>query len=55
MLWEIFLWKYLMNKDRILKKNKTDDGRTWKFDDIEALQMVAKRVSRACENIKSRR
>lgn len=41
--------------DRILKGNKTDDGRTWTFDDIEALQVAAKRVSRACENIKSRR
>lgn len=41
--------------NRILKGNKTDDGRTWTFDDIEALQVAAKRVSRACENIKSRR
>ena len=41
--------------NRILKENKTDDGRTWTFDDIEALQVEAKRVSRACENIKSRR
>ena len=41
--------------NRILKENKTDDGRIWTFDDIEALQVAAKRVSRACENIKSRR
>lgn len=41
--------------NRILKENKTDNGRNWTFQDIEALQVAAKRVSRACENIKSRR
>lgn len=40
---------------RILEKNKTRNERIWKFQDIEALQEEAKRVSRACENIKSRR
>lgn len=45
----------IIRMNRILKENKTEDGRTWIFDDIEALQVAAKRVSRACENIKSRR
>lgn len=41
--------------NRILRENKTDDGRIWTFDDIEALRVAATRVSKACENIKSRR
>lgn len=47
--------KGVSGMNRILKENKTEDGRTWTFDDIEKLQVAAKRVSRACENIKSRR
>lgn len=41
--------------NRILRENKSEDGRTWRYDDIETIQEAAKRVSKACENIKVRR
>lgn len=47
--------KGVIKMSRILKKNKTDDGRTWPYDDIEAIQVAAERINRACENIKTRR
>lgn len=42
--------------NRILKKNKLPDkSRIWPYDEIEKIQVAANEISRACENIKSRR
>lgn len=40
---------------RILKNNKTDDGRIWLYDDIEKIQRAAKQIDKACNNINKRR
>lgn len=42
--------------NRILRKNKSPKGdRTWTYKDIEMIQAAAKKISEACEHIKSRR
>lgn len=42
--------------NRILSSNKSPSGdRTWKYKDIDAILVAAKKISVACENIKSRR
>ena len=42
--------------NRILRENKSETGdRTWTYGDIDAILAAAKKISAACENIKSRR
>lgn len=42
--------------NRILRDNKSPEGnRTWTYSDIDAILAAAKKISVACENIKSRR
>ena len=42
--------------NRILRENKSETGdRTWTYGDIYAILAAAKKISAACENIKSRR
>lgn len=42
--------------NRILRDNKSPTGdRTWTYSDINAILDAAKKISAACENIKSRR
>lgn len=41
---------------KILRDNKTEQGdRIWTYANIESIQVAAKRITAACENIKSRR
>lgn len=45
----------VIGMNRILKKNKTENGRIWRYDDIKKLQAEAKRLIKACEKIELRR
>lgn len=42
--------------NKILRDNKSPEGnRTWRYSDIDEILAAAKKISKACENIKSRR
>lgn len=47
--------KSVRKMKQIIMKNKTENVRSWPHDDIETIQLLAKHINQACENIKKRR